>query len=179
MREKPRRASHVVRVQPYLRREDRQLLGEHCAATQTTASAVMRKALHRYLRPVDTDVTLLAGRVDRTLRVQARTQRDLQLLTETVAVFVKLWLAHTPAVAEPHRAVARASAEARYKQFVDYVSSQFSGGKRFVDDLPQDRVGQERELAELAESVGDAPRAVADGGSDPAGGGGREPESTR
>jgi hypothetical protein len=53
------------------------------------------------------------------------------------------WFAHTPAVAEQNRATARTTAEARYAQFVEYVSSQFSAGRRFLDDVPRDVVADE------------------------------------
>src|ERR1019366_3988381 len=98
------------------------------------------------------------GRLDRVLRAQARTQRDLELLTETFALFVKFWFAHPPAVAEQNRATARTTAEARYAQFVEYVSGQFSAGRRFLDDLPRDVVADEAELAAMvASAAGAAP----------------------
>jgi hypothetical protein len=160
-----RRPRNVVRHQPYLRREDSRRLVEHCASTNTTESAVIREALARYWADAPTDATLVMGRLDRVLRAQARTQRDLELLTETFALFVKFWFAHTPAVAEQNRATARTTAEARYAQFVEYVSSQFSAGRRFLDDLPRDVVADENELAAM---VATAARAVASEGAPPA-----------
>ena len=47
---------------------------------------------------------------------------------------------------------ARASAEVRYRQFVEHVAAQFSGGRRFLDDLPHEAIGDEGELAAVAES---------------------------
>jgi hypothetical protein len=151
-----RRPRNVVRHQPYLRREDSRRLVEHCAATNTTESAVIREALARYWADAPTDATLVMGRLDRVLRAQARTQRDLELLTETFALFVKFWFAHTPAVAEQNRATARTTAEARYAQFVEYVSSQFSAGRRFLDDLPRDVVADEDELAAMVSTAAGA-----------------------
>jgi hypothetical protein len=153
-----RRPRNVVRHQPYLRREDSKRLVAHCAATNTTESAIIREALHRYWADAPTDATLILGRLDRVQRAQTRAQRDLELLTEAFALFVKFWFAHTPAVAENARQGARVTSEARYKQFVDYVASQFSAGRRFLDDLPRDVVADERELAELA-AKGPSPQA--------------------
>jgi hypothetical protein len=140
----------MVRHQPYLQREESKRLEAHCAATRTSESAVIREALARYFGDAPRDGELVMRRLDRVLRGQARTQRDLELLTEAFALFVKFWFAHTPAVAEQSRGAARASAEARYGQFVEYVSRQFSAGRRFLDDLPRDLVADERELAAIA-----------------------------
>ena len=149
-----RRPRNVVRHQPYLRAEDSKRLVAHCAATNTTESAVIREALARYWEDAPTDASLVMARLDRALRAQARTQRDLELLTETFALFLKVWFAHTPAVAEQHHSTARSSSDARYTRFVEYVSSQFSSGRRFLDDLPREVVADERELAAIAASAG-------------------------
>jgi hypothetical protein len=47
------------------------------------------------------------------------------------------------------RQAARATAEGRYKKFVEYVAEQFSGGHRFLDDLPKEMVANDVELDEV------------------------------
>ena len=42
------------------------------------------------------------------------------------------------------------AAENRYRQFVDHVGEQFSGGKRFLDDLPRESLAEDSELAAQA-----------------------------
>jgi hypothetical protein len=150
--ERKPRPRHAVRHQPYLHPEDSKRLVAHCAATNTSESAVFREALARYFYNVPSEADLLLRRLDRVQLRLARTQRDVELLTEAFAVFVKLWFAHTPQVAERDKGVARTAAEGRYAQFVEYVSRQFGGGRRFVDDLPQEIIGDERELAAMAET---------------------------
>jgi hypothetical protein len=65
-----------------------------------------------------------------------RCQRDLELVAETLGMFVQLWLAHTPQLPDEAKAPARSSAHARFHQFVTHLSERFSGGPRFLDDLP-------------------------------------------
>ena len=62
-------------------------------------------------------------------------------------MFVRLWLAHTPTLPGDAKPTARSTAESRYKQFVEHVVQQFSGGRRFLDDLPHEVVvdGAERD----------------------------------
>jgi hypothetical protein len=68
-------------------------------------------------------------------------------------VFVRVWFAHTPVIPESGKKSARASAETRYRQFVEHVAEQFSGGRRFLDDLPHEAIGDEGELAAVADSA--------------------------
>jgi hypothetical protein len=62
-----------------------------------------------------------------------------------------------PAIPEDQRRAARASAESRYKQFVEHVVQQFSGGQRFIDNLPHESIADESELTMVAKTVADAP----------------------
>ena len=54
--------------------------------------------------------------------------------------------AHTPSLPEDRRSAALASAEGRYRQFVEQVVQEFAGGRRFIDDLPQEPVAYDTEL---------------------------------
>jgi hypothetical protein len=48
----------------------------------------------------------------------ARTQRDLELVSEAFALWVKLLFAHTPTIPEDARRAARMTAQDRYRGFV-------------------------------------------------------------
>jgi hypothetical protein len=90
-------------------------------------------------------------RPDRLGRALDRNRRDVEPLSEAFAAFVRVWFARTPAIPENGKNSARAGAEIRYKQFVEHVAEQFSGGRRFLDDLPYEAIGDEGELAAVAE----------------------------
>jgi hypothetical protein len=121
----------------------------YCAAKGLKESALVKAALTQYLDGTG-DAALVLRRLDRLGRALARVHRDLELVCEGFSVFVRLWLAHTPEVPEEGRRTARMSAESRYKRFVEHVSEQFSGGKRFLDDLPREVVADQEELSKLA-----------------------------
>lgn len=137
-----------VRVQPYVPTELAKRLEAHCAATGVTESAGVTAALEQWLDGTS-DKTLLLRRLDRLGRAIERVHRDEEFLSEAFSVFVRIWFAHTPNVPEDGRRVARASAEGRYGQFVQHVVQQFSGGRRFVDDLPQEPIANDGELDSL------------------------------
>ncbi len=141
-----------VRLLPYVEAPLADRLRTFCAATAATESAVVAGALRQYLDGTS-DATLLLRRMDRLGRAAARHQRDLELLSEAFAVFVRLWFAHTPTIPEDGKRSARASAESRYRQFIEHVAEHFSGGRRFLDDLPHDSIGDESELSAVAAGI--------------------------
>jgi hypothetical protein len=135
-----------VRLAPYVDATLAKRLVEFCAAAGATESAVVGAAVQQYLDGTS-DTALLLRRLDRLGRAAARHQRDLELLSEAFGVFVRLWFAHTPNIPEDGKKSARASAEARYTQFVQHVSEQFSAGRRLLEDLPGEPLGDEGELS--------------------------------
>jgi hypothetical protein len=141
---KSSRTRHV-RIGTRMRHDLRTRLAGFCAASGLSESAVISSGVEQYLDGTS-DLTLLLRRLDRFDRALARTHRDQELFMQVFAVFVRLWFAHTPAVAEEDKPEARAKAEARYQRFVEHVSEQFAGGRRFLDDLPKELVSDDREL---------------------------------
>jgi predicted transcriptional regulator len=141
-----------VRLLPYVDAELAQRLEQFCAASNATASAVVGAALRQYLDGAS-DAALFLRRLDRLGRAIARGQRDLELLSEAFAVFVRVWFAHTPMVPASEKKSARESAESRYRQFTNHIGEQFSGGHRFLDDLPSESIGEDRELSAVAKAT--------------------------
>jgi hypothetical protein len=139
-----------VRLQPYVEGALADRLEQFCAAMDATESAVVVAAIRQYLDGTS-DAALYLRRLDRLGRALARSQRDVELLSEAFAVFVRVWFAHTPVVPESGKKSARADAEIRYRRFVEHVAEQFSGGRRFLDDLPYESIGDDSELASVAE----------------------------
>ncbi len=144
-----------VRLQPYVDAPLAKQLAAYSAATGKTTSFVVQAALRQYLDRTD-DKMLLLGQINRLRRAWEHTQRDLELFMEGFAVYVKLWFAHTPCVADSAKDSARMTAESRFAQFQEYLVEQFQGGRRFVDDLPREIIADEAELSRMAS---DAPAA--------------------
>ena len=139
------RARVEARVSPQIQA----LLRQHCVANNVSARAVIEAAVRDYVSGVS-DPALLMRRFDRLGRAQERLQRDLELMMETFATFVKLWFAHTPSVAQDSKRAAQSSAERRYRQFIDYIGQQFAIGHRFVQDLPHETLADPVELSSAA-----------------------------
>jgi len=137
-----------VRLHPYVDRELGKRLAEYSAASGIALSTVVQSALRHLDRTSDT--ALILRRLDRLGRADARAHRDLELLSEAFAVWVRLWFAHTPSVSDDAEESARRTAERRFAQFVEHVVERFTGGHRFLDDLPREVLADEVELSSLA-----------------------------
>jgi hypothetical protein len=126
------------KVQGYVSRDMEKALDRHVAQHPgQSKSSVIEASLKAYLTNT-TDTDLLYRRLDRHTRSLAKVSRDVEMLQEALAVFVKLWFAHTPRVAESERENAQVFAEGRYQQFCDYVGRQLASGHAFVDDIATD-----------------------------------------
>jgi hypothetical protein len=44
------------------------------------------------------------------------------------------------------------TASARYRRFVEHVIEQFSGGRRYLDDLPRELIASDPEINAIAEN---------------------------
>ncbi len=141
-----------ARIYPRVASELAHRLARHATASGVTETAIVEAALEQYLDRTS-DMALVLDRLDRTGRACGRLQRDLVFLSEAFAVFVKIWFAHTPSIPEDGRQAARATAEARYRKWLDHVVEQFSGGRRFIDDLPSEPIADDVALAAVAQGT--------------------------
>ena len=141
---KPIRTRLHARIAPQTRKR----LKEHCAARGISSRAGVEEAIARYLDDVS-DPGLIMKRLDRLGRAVARVQRDNELFMESFTVFVKLWFAHTPSVGEADKPAAQVNAEARYRQFVKYVSDLLARGHRAFDDFPRESIADPPELTAI------------------------------
>ncbi|HWW83026.1 MAG TPA: hypothetical protein VNZ26_05450 [Vicinamibacterales bacterium] len=129
----------------------------YCEASGIAEREVFEAALAQYLDSTN-DMSLVLRRLDRLGRAGVRAHRELEILSETFAVFMRLWFAHTPSLTEEEKPAARKDAESRYGQFVEHIGERFAGGHRFLDDLPREVVANDAELDAIsigASSSGD------------------------
>ena len=151
----PKAKIRSARVWTHLSAPLRDRLSSYCAASNITERAVFEAALEQYISGTS-DMTLVLRRIERLSRAADRVHRDVELLSAAFAVFVRLWFAHTPSLREEAKPAAREDAESRYQQFKDYVTQEFAGARRFLDDLPREAIADDAELDTIAANVGSA-----------------------
>jgi hypothetical protein len=145
----PKAKTRSARVWTHLSATLRDRLSSFCAASNLTERAVFEAAIEQYISGTS-DMTLVLRRIDRLYRAADRVHEDVELLSAAFAVFVQLWFAHTPSLREELKPAAREEAESRYQQFKDYVTQEFAGGRRLLDDLPREAIADDAELVTMA-----------------------------
>jgi hypothetical protein len=142
-----------TRLHPYVDTPVAEQFARYRTRLGLTESAAVQAAMCQFLDGT-TDAALVMRRLDRLGRAIERGQRDNETLALAFTLWMKLWFAHTPNVAEDAKPFAKASAEARHCKFLEYVAEQYSGGRRFIDDLPQEIIADSSELTRLATQSG-------------------------
>ena len=67
-----------------------------------------------------------------------RLERDVGISVEMLAVFVRFWLATTPALPEPAAQAARAKAGERYDAFVTALGRRLAKGPKLRQEIAED-----------------------------------------
>ncbi|CEF48477.1 unnamed protein product [uncultured bacterium] len=114
----------------------------------TSKSAIVADALRSYLarRGAKELDDLLKVRLDRITTQMGRMERDIQILLESLALFIRYEFTVTAPLPESEQAAARAVAQDRYQAFIEQVGRRIAGGRTLSSDLGgRDLVGPDRD----------------------------------
>ena len=137
-----RKAPKQERVRLYTRlsKPVREHLHAYSKTKGRSECAVIEEAIARYLANPGKDpstsgpIDRLAQAIDDDRRVRERQHRDLELLSETLGRFLRVWMSvHAPTF---KKAATPAAGEELYLGFAATVAEVFRRGHRFVHDLP-------------------------------------------
>ena len=138
-----------TQIKPYVTPEARRLLKTYCLGKRMSESSVVETALREYLGDTH-DSVLLMRRLDRNDRNVERAHRDLGILTELFASFLRVWYAHTPPLREADKDTAQRTAKFRYEQLIDHVAERVKGGRGLNLEAMVAALGDKKELAAAA-----------------------------
>lgn len=101
---------------------------------------IVETALASYLSPDGADQleTALARRLDRMSRELERLQRHSAITNETLALFIRFWLTHTPPLPDTAQAAAQAKGRERYEGFVEALGRRIARGKSLLDEITRE-----------------------------------------
>lgn len=101
-------------------------------------SSIVEAAVTSFLSPDGSErmEAALGRRLDRMSRQLQRFERDLTIGTETLALFIRLWLTVTPPLPADAQAVAQAQGRDRFENFVEALARRLSKGANFLQELP-------------------------------------------
>ncbi|MFG1230428.1 CopG family transcriptional regulator [Xanthobacter wiegelii] len=115
-------------------------LADYSARREQPQSMIAEAAVASFLSP-DADErreAVVIKRLDQIDRRMTRLERDIGIAVESLAVFIKFWLATTPALPEPAAQAARAKAGERYDQFVTALGRRLAKGLKLRQEISED-----------------------------------------
>jgi hypothetical protein len=103
-------------------------------------SSIIAAALSSFLSPdaADQREAAIAKRLDRLSRQFDRLERDQNVLIETVALYVRIFLTVSLPVPEGQQEAARAQGRARFAQFIEQLGRHLQRGRSLVREIHED-----------------------------------------
>ncbi len=140
------RQSRKTKFSVYLDQDVTTMLVEYAARRGRSQSMIAEAAIASFLSPDADDrrEAAIAKRLERIDRRLDRQERDINIAIETIAVFIRFWLATVPALPEPAAQAARAKAGERYEAFVAALGRRLARGPKLRQEFSED-IDQARE----------------------------------
>ena len=134
------------KVTIYLDPEVEKSLAGFAARRDQSQSMIAEAAIASFLSPDDAErrEPIVARRLDQLDRRMARTERDIGIAVETLAVFIRFWLATTPALPEPAAQAAKAKVGERYEGFITALGRRLAQGPKLRQEVPEDVGGSDQ-----------------------------------
>jgi hypothetical protein len=115
-------------------------LADYAARKRVPQALVVETALASYLSPDGADrlEAALGRRLDRLNRQMERLERHAAISNETLALFVRFWLTHTPPLPDTAQMAAQAKGRERYEGFIEALGRRLANGRTLVDELTRE-----------------------------------------
>jgi predicted transcriptional regulator len=128
-----------AQISVYLDQDIMTMLSDYAARRDKPQSLIAEAAIASFLSPdaAESREAALTKRLDQIDRRMTRLERDTGIAVETLAVFIKFWVATTPALPEPAQA-ARAKAGERYDAFVKALGRRLAKGPKLRQEISED-----------------------------------------
>lgn len=129
-----------TKLSAYLDPDVMAMLVDYAARRDQPQSMIAEAAIASFLSPdvAERREAVLAKRLDQLDRRMTRLERDVGIAIETLAVFIRFWLATTPALPEPAAQAARAQASDRYEAFVAALGRRLARGPKLSQEISED-----------------------------------------
>ncbi len=129
-----------VQISVYLDPDIMAMLTDYAARRERSLSLIAEAAIASFLSPDDAQrrEAVVAKRLDQIDRRLTRMERDVGISVETMAVFIRFWLATTPALPETAAQAARAMVGKRYEAFITALGRRLAQGPKLRQEIVED-----------------------------------------
>ena len=154
---KGNRIKHTFRLLPALSRQ----LADYAGRKRVSQASVVEAAIASFLSPDGSErmEAAFSRRLDRISRQIGKLDYHIEVGNEAFALYLRRWLAVTPAIPVETSSAARADAEKRFDFFVEALARRMETGRHLADDLI--RASSESELGEIENEYGHGPESPA------------------
>ena len=120
-------------------------LDDYAARKNISRVAIVEAALEMFLSPDGANQleAALARRLDRLTRALERLERHSTITNETLALYVRFWLTHTPPLPDTAETAAQAKGHERWEGFVEALGRHLALGNLLSDEIARE-VGSEK-----------------------------------
>lgn len=146
---------HKVRLTGTIDPDVSQALEDFCRShPKLSRSAVMAQSLRQFLIPEHQEERerVLTENLDRLYWHQHnqadRVKQELRTIKEMLALFVRTFYNHTPAVPEDQREAAAIQGQTRFTRFLEAVAENVGPGKSTLDQMPTPAPGNPASVPE-------------------------------
>lgn len=131
-----------AQISVYLDPDIMEMLADYAARRDQPQSMIAEAAIASFLSPdaAERREAVIVKRLDQIDRRMTRLERDMGIAIESLAMFIKYWVATTPALPEPAAQAARAKAGERYDQFVTALGRRLARGPTLRQEISEDVV---------------------------------------
>jgi hypothetical protein len=133
---------HRKQIHPFLPPELRDRLVLHAAKKRVSQTRIVEIALKNHLDGELADRVVILRQLERLVREASNRKNDFEILSQAFGVFIRLWFAQTPRLANDVKIGAEDRAHKRYAQFAEHVSELIASGRRFAADFVAEKSDQ-------------------------------------
>lgn len=115
-------------------------LDDYATRKHVSRVEIVETALDSFLSPDGADrlEAALARRLDRMTRAIERLERHSTITNETLALFIRFWLTHTPPLPDTAQTAAQVKGRERYEGFIEAVGRRLSHGTSLLDEITRE-----------------------------------------
>jgi len=119
---------------------------DFAARRRVPIGTVVQNALTLYLSPDGEDKleAAIGRRLDRLNRQMERLERHMTIANETLALFIRFWLTHTPPLPDTAQTAAQLKGRERYEGFIEALGRRLARGRTLADELGREVPAQSR-----------------------------------
>ena len=131
-----------TRLSVYLDPEMMAQLAELADRKRQPKSLIAEAAIMSFLTPDDADrrEAVVTRRLDLLTRQGERLERDLSVVAETLALFIRFWLSVTPPLPQSAQAAAQAAGRERFESFLEALGRRLAKGRSVLREVSFDRL---------------------------------------